>query len=103
MYNFVDVETMYTLNNQYLSHKTHTDIITFDYSDQHTISAEVFISEQLMHENAKEFSQTVEKELLRLLCHAPLHCLGFVDKTDEEKAEMRSKEDEWIDLFHVKH
>ena len=32
-YNFVDADTLFTLNKEYLNHDTDTDIITFDYSE----------------------------------------------------------------------
>jgi len=31
-----------------------------------------------------------------------LHCMGHEDSTQEKKAEMRQRENEFIDLFHVK-
>jgi ssRNA-specific RNase YbeY (16S rRNA maturation enzyme) len=31
-----------------------------------------------------------------------LHLVGYMDKTEEEKKVMRAKEDEKIDMFHVK-
>ena len=33
-YNFVDADTLFTLNKEYLNHDTDTDIITFDYSSK---------------------------------------------------------------------
>ena len=42
-YNFVDAETLFSLNKKYLNHETHTDIITFDYSESKAIKAEGFI------------------------------------------------------------
>ena len=65
-YNFVDSKKMYSLNKDYLNHTTDTDIITFDYSENKTISAEVYISKDMMIENAKENSQTPENECLGL-------------------------------------
>ncbi|MEK9756338.1 MAG: rRNA maturation RNase YbeY [Bacteroidota bacterium] len=96
IYNFVDKDKMYALNTEYLKHKTDTDIITFDYSELKKIKAEVYISESLMIENAANNSQSVENELLRLLSHALLHCMGYTDKTKQEKAIMRKKEEEFI-------
>ena len=43
-YNFVDAETLFSLNKKYLNHETHTDIITFDYSESKAIKAEAYIS-----------------------------------------------------------
>ena len=95
-YNFVDSKKMLSLNKDYLSHTTDTDIITFDYSEKNIISAEVYISNDLMLENAKKNLQTPESETVRLLSHALFHCLGYNDKSPTEKNIMRSKEDEFI-------
>jgi rRNA maturation RNase YbeY len=102
-YNFVDADTLFTLNKEYLNHDTDTDIITFDYSESKSIKAEVYISCDALRNNARIHSQTVESECLRLLTHALLHCLGYNDKTADEKDMMRSKEETYMNLFHVKH
>lgn len=102
-YNFVDADTLFTLNKEYLNHDTDTDIITFDYSESKSIKAEVYISCDALRNNARIHSQTVESECLRLLTHALLHCLGYNDKTTDEKERMRSKEESYMNLFHVKH
>ena len=95
-YNFVDSEKMYSLNKKYLEHSTDTDIITFDYSVEKQVSAEVYISKQLMFENAETHSQTIENEAVRLVSHALFHCLGYNDKSSKEKNAMRAKEEEFI-------
>lgn len=102
-YNFVDADTLFTLNKEHLNHDTDTDIITFDYSESKSIKAEVYISCDALRNNARIHSQTVESECLRLLTHALLHCLGYNDKTTDEKDRMRSKEESYMNLFHVKH
>ena len=95
-YNFVDSKKMYSLNKDYLDHTTDTDIITFDYSENKIISAEVYISKDMMIENAKENSQAPENECLRLVSHALFHCMGYNDKSPIEKKTMRMKEEEFI-------
>ena len=102
-YNFVDSNTLFTINKEYLNHDTYTDIVTFDYTENKAIKAEAYISCDALKENAKKYRQSAERECLRLLSHALLHCLGFNDKSIEEKALMRSKEEDCINLFHVKH
>lgn len=102
-YNFVDSNTLFTINKEYLNHDTYTDIVTFDYTENKAIKAEAYISCDALKENAKKYRQSAENECLRLLSHALLHCLGFNDKSIEEKALMRSKEEDCINLFHVKH
>ena len=95
-YNFVDSKKMLSLNKDYLGHTTDTDIITFDYSEKNIISAEVYISKDMLRENANENSQTIENEVVRLVSHALFHCLGYNDKSPAEKNIMRSKEDDFI-------
>ena len=95
-YNFIDSEKMYSLNKQHLNHLTDTDIITFDYSKEKVITAEVFISKEMMAKNADTYSQTIEKEAVRLISHALLHCLGYKDRSSKEKDIMRGKEEEFI-------
>tara|TARA_X000000950_G_C13896694_1_gene653141 strand:- start:356 stop:742 length:387 start_codon:yes stop_codon:yes gene_type:complete len=102
-YNFVQADTLLNLNKEYLNHDTDTDIITFDYTQDKSIKAEVYISYEALKNNAKIHGQTLESELLRLLSHALLHCIGYNDKTIDEKDIMRDKEEDCINLFHVKH
>ncbi len=95
-YNFVDLKKMQSLNNNFLNHKNDTDIITFDYSEGKTITAEVFISKEMMRDNAQKYTQSVENECIRLISHGLFHCLGYKDKLSEEKEIMRKKEEEFI-------
>lgn len=46
-------------------------------------------------EQAEEFGHSYERELHYLLVHGIMHCLGYDHETDEDKAEMREKE-EWV-------
>ena len=91
------------LNTKYLNHDTYTDIITFDDSVGLDVIANIAISIERVTANARKYRQTVGKELLRVMCHGLLHCLGFEDKTDEGKNAMRLAEDRCIQLFHVEH
>ena len=68
-YNFVDENSLLKMNQEFLKHDTHTDIITFSYRDAAAIEAEIYISIDRMLENAKLNHETVENELLRLLSH----------------------------------
>ena len=95
-YKFVDIKQMESLNNNFLNHKNDTDIITFDYSEGKTIIAEVFISTVMMIDNAQKYMQSVENECIRLISHGLFHCLGYKDKSSEEKEIMRKKEEEFI-------
>ena len=95
-YNFVNLNAMRSLNVDFLNHDNHTDIITFDYSEEKNLIAEVYISLSMMRENAKKYNQSIDNECLRLISHGLFHCLGYKDKTPGEKAIMRKKEEEFI-------
>ncbi|EAS20670.1 conserved hypothetical protein, UPF0054 family [Flavobacteria bacterium BBFL7] len=101
-YVFCTDEFLLDINQQYLNHDTLTDIITFDYCDDQLIHGEIYISIDRVKENASDFQVTFTEELLRVMAHGLLHLLGYGDKLDEEKVIMRLKEDEKINMFHVK-
>ena len=44
-------------------------------------------------EQASEFGHSFERELHYLIVHGIMHCLGYDHITDEDKAEMREKEE----------
>jgi probable rRNA maturation factor len=100
--NFINKEQMLEMNRKYLNHDTHTDILTFDYGNQHVINAELFVSEYMCSLNAEENAQTIENETLRLISHGFLHTLGFSDKKRDQKILMTEQEDFCLSMFHVK-
>lgn len=100
-YIFCDDEYLLQINRQYLDHDTFTDIITFDYSEGKEIFGDIFISVERLKENAKKFEADLQEELLRVMSHGVLHLLGYNDKSTEDSALMRKKENEMIGLFHV--
>jgi len=102
-YNFISKESLLKMNIKYLNHKTHTDIITFDYTSNNKLEAEFFISYWAIKKSAKEHKQTAENEALRVIIHGVLHCMGYNDDNKTEIDNMRKMEDKFISMFHVKH
>ena len=45
------------------------------------------------HEQAEEYGHSYERELNYLAVHGALHCLGYDHMTEEDKREMREKEE----------
>ena len=52
-YIFCDDQYLLKKNQEYLQHDTFTDIITFDYTEENRLSADIFISIERVKENAK--------------------------------------------------
>tara|TARA_B110000977_G_scaffold76214_1_gene102795 strand:+ start:3319 stop:3747 length:429 start_codon:yes stop_codon:yes gene_type:complete len=90
------------LNIKHLNQDYFTDVITFDYSKEMSLIGDVFISTERVKENAKLFNVSFNEELFRVIIHGVLHLCGFKDKTKEEKAEMRSKENNFLSLINCK-
>ena len=102
-YNYVSPDQIQSLNNEFLKHDYVTDVLAFDYCKGSELSAEVFICQSEVEKNAKDLSQSIENETLRVLCHALFHLCGYNDKTDKEQAVMRAKEDDAISSFKTTH
>ena len=100
-FHFVTAKEMLSINQIYLDHDTHTDVITFDYSAE-LIEGEAFICFDRAKENSQIFSQSLENELYRLIIHSVLHCLDVTDKTENDKKNFRKLEDTYLSMFHVK-
>lgn len=88
-----------SLNRKFLRHNTYTDILTFDYSENGPLTAEIYISIARVRENAKEFGEPFSRELRRVIVHGLLHLLGYDDTTPREAARMRRKEEACLSLW----
>ena len=95
-YIFCDDDYLLEKNQTYLNHDTYTDIITFDYSEENSVSGDIFISIERLKENARKFAVPFDTELRRVMIHGVLHLIGYKDKSDKEKKLMREKEDSYL-------
>lgn len=95
-------EYLLKINQEYLSHDTYTDIVTFNYVENNCISGDLFISVDRVKENAEKFNVSFQKELNRVLVHGILHLIGYNDKTPEEAGVIRAKEDFYLTLLSEK-
>jgi rRNA maturation RNase YbeY len=88
------------MNKEYLQHDYNTDVITFDNSTvEKNISGDIFISTERVHANARQYSSVFEEELRRVMVHGLLHLLGYDDKNEKRKNEMRKMEDVYLKIF----
>jgi probable rRNA maturation factor len=90
------------MNKQFLDHDYFTDIITFNYSIDKTISGDLFISIDRVKENALNYNQTFENELYRVIFHGVLHLIGYDDKDEISVKIMKEKENYYLKKFEGK-
>lgn len=100
-YEFVSTDKMNEINVEVLSHNYPTDIITFDETVGSKIFCDIFICPAVVRENALEYDVNFEMELLRVMVHGLLHCMGFNDSNEKERTEMRDAEDESLVFLNV--
>ena len=91
-YIFCDDEKILEVNRQYLNHDYYTDIITFDYCEDDTISGDLFISLDTVRSNAEAQGTPYDEELHRVIIHGILHLCGINDKGPGERAIMEAAE-----------
>ena len=91
-YLFVDDEKILEVNREYLGHDYYTDVITFDYDEDDTVSGDIVISLDTVRPNAQLFGKTYEEELYRVIIHGILHLCGINDKGPGEREIMEAAE-----------
>ena len=91
-YLFVDDVKILEVNREYLGHDYYTDVITFDYDEDETVSGDIVISLDTVRSNAQLFGKTYEEELYRVIIHGILHLCGINDKGPGEREIMEAAE-----------
>ncbi len=91
---FVSVEEIADLNEKYRGKEGPTDVLSFPYRDE--VLGEVVMCPEVIRENAEDFGNTFEEELLLTAVHAALHLCGYDHERSTENAEeMFKKQDEY--------
>lgn len=98
-YLFVDDEKILEVNREYLGHDYYTDIITFDYDEDDTISGDLVISLDTVRSNAELFGKSYHEELHRVIIHGILHLCGINDKGPGERELMEEAENAALALL----
>ena len=100
-YLFCDDEKILEVNQEYLNHDFYTDIITFDYSEENTISGDIIISLQTVESNSQMYKTDFLEELHRVIIHGILHLSGLNDESEEEEKAMRDAEDSALGMLAI--
>lgn len=91
-------EELRQINMKFLEHDYYTDVITFNYNNGDRIDGEIYISLDTVRLNAGNYKTSLRNEISRVIIHGVLHLLGYDDKSERERQEMRHLEDFWIDM-----
>ncbi len=93
---FIDDEKIRDLNQRYRKVNLATDILVFPYSPS---EAEIYISLERAYAQAKEYRQTDQKEVLRLIIHGVLHSSGWRDENPKERKKMWTMQEKILKDF----
>lgn len=99
---FVSSEQIRALNRDYRHVDKVTDVLSFpqfeDFDhlpeNMEICLGDVVICKERAEEQAAEFGHSFEREIIYLFTHSVLHLLGYDHMDDQEKKQMRSREEE---------
>ena len=108
----VDRDEILELNREYRQRDRVTDVLSFPQFDGHdelledllddeteTLIGDVVICEEVCEAQAKEYGHSIEREIIYLFTHSVFHLLGYDHETEEDKADMRAREEEVMSLL----
>ncbi|MGX8773695.1 MAG: rRNA maturation RNase YbeY [Bacillota bacterium] len=111
---FVSLDEIHELNRDYRGVDSPTDVLSFPMFEsmeemeaaceaaagepegdgQKVPLGDVVICMEKIEEQAREFGHTKERETVYLFTHSVLHLLGYDHETDDDRREMRAREEE---------
>lgn len=117
---FVDEEEIRRLNREQRKIDAVTDVLSFpaldgikgkrlkkEYFDGGTdekgnlLVGSIAVCVKRAREQAEEYGHSYNRELHYLIVHGIMHCLGYDHMTDEERAEMREKEESILQKLKI--
>ena len=107
---FVDKEEIQSLNKEYRGVDSVTDVLSFpqfdadeDFSQWEEIElGDVVICMDRCREQAEEFGHSEDREVIYLFTHSILHLLGYDHMEEDEKKEMREREEAVMTALNLK-
>ena len=92
----VDDATIREVNRRHLGHDWPTDVVSFPLSEpgEPALAGELVVSAEMAAATARRHGADPLAELALYLVHGLLHLCGFDDRTAEDRARIRRREDE---------
>ena len=105
-------ENIRKINKQYRNIDKETDVLSFPMFEKNEIAnitgeipealGDIMISIERVKEQAAEYGHSFERELSYMVVHGFYHLMGYDHMTDEEKNQMRQKEEFVLNLLDIK-
>lgn len=83
----VDAEEGQALNRDYRQRDYATNVLTFDYTREPVVTADLVLCAPVVAKEAKENKKTLQAHYAHLLVHGTLHAQGWDHETGEADAE----------------
>ena len=107
-------ENIRKANKEYRNIDKETDVLSFPMFEKHEIEemlkkenkqedvlGDIIISIQRVEEQAKEYGHSFEREFAYMLIHGFYHLMGYDHMSEEEKKEMRKKEESVLNKLNI--
>ncbi|MBT3067282.1 rRNA maturation RNase YbeY [Rhodoferax sp. U11-2br] len=90
----VDADEGQALNRDYRQKDYATNVLTFDYTQEPIVTADLVLCAPVVAKEAKEQNKTLEEHYAHLLVHGALHAQGWDHDEDEDAQVMELRESE---------
>jgi probable rRNA maturation factor len=90
----VDAAEGQALNRDYRQKDYATNVLTFDYTQEPIVTADLVLCAPVVAVEAKEQGKTLEEHYAHLLVHGALHAQGWDHDEDEDAQVMELRESE---------
>ena len=84
----VDAEEGLVLNRDYRKKEYATNVLTFDYTQEPVVTADLVLCAPVVAKEAKEQGKTLQAHYTHLLVHGALHAQGWDHESSEEDAQV---------------
>ena len=101
-----------SINKEHIGIDRETDVLSFPMFEKYEIAnldntnedilGDMVISIERVEEQAKEYGHSFERELAYMVVHSFYHLLGYDHMTEEDKKEMREKEENVLGILGIR-
>jgi probable rRNA maturation factor len=88
----VDAEEGQTLNRDYRQKDYATNVLTFNYTQEPVVTADLVLCAPVIAKEAKEQKKTLEEHYAHMIVHGTLHAQGWDHELDEDAEVMELRE-----------